>query len=167
MKTAVTVADVAIRSGHVIVQSTEPKHYQCEPTVATTIRALSAGQLGELIGAIANLNGAARVVSFTKAANAAKQSTRSTRPATTSRFPFRVTPRNARARARAIASTRIGNDTPAAKSQTLTPHARLIAFKRYGVRDDLFTRSMSGKAGYKTAPGYAGHDRQPWPRIDR
>jgi hypothetical protein len=129
MKTAVTVADVAIRSGHVIVQSTEPKHYQCEPTVATTIRALSAGQLGELIGAIANLNGAARVLRFDRRRRL-------------SLLVWIVRAENA-------------------------PHARLIAFKRYGVRDDLFTRSMSGKAGYKTAPGYAGHDRQPWPRIDR
>ena len=36
------------------------------------------------------------------------------------------------------------------------PHAQLLAYEQFGPRRDLFTRSTTGKASYKTAPGYAG-----------
>lgn len=38
------------------------------------------------------------------------------------------------------------------------PHALGIAYKRFGVRPDLYTRSTVGKARYTLAPGFSGKD---------
>ncbi len=39
-----------------------------------------------------------------------------------------------------------------------TPDALGKAYRRFGCRADLFARSTTGKAWYKQAAGYAGHD---------